>query len=111
MPTRSERSKKKKFRRVGKGKSKKIFVNDKPGKHHCALCKGLLHGVPHGKNSSLVKKLAKTKRRPSALFAGILCTKCRSKVAVEAAKVEAGIKKTDKIEVRLKEYVKQVKVN
>ena len=57
-----------------------------------------MHGVPHGKANAKVKKLSKTKRRPTALFAGILCTKCRSLVACEAAKIEAGAKKPKEVE-------------
>jgi len=110
MPTRSDRSKKKKFRRNANGKAKVVYIRGKTGKHHCALCKGILHGVPHGKDKAQVKKLAKTKRRPTALFAGVLCSKCRAKVAVEAAKMEAGTKKLEEIELRLQNYVKQVKV-
>ena len=111
MPKRSDRSKKTKFRRNASGKSERIFVKGKTKKHKCALCKGVLHGVPHSKTSAEVRKLAKTKRRPTALFAGVLCTKCRSKVVVEAAKAEAGIKKIEDIELRLQKYVKQVKVD
>jgi len=111
MPTRSERAKKKKFRRNAKGKSKTVFVKDKAGKHHCAICKAVLHGVPHGKSSAQVRKLAKTKRRPTALFAGVLCTKCRSKAVTEAAKVEAGVKKLENVELRFQKYAEQVKVS
>jgi len=110
MPKRSDRSKKKKFRRSASGKSKRIFVKDKPGKHHCALCKRVLHGVPHGKDIAKVRKLGKTKRRPTALFAGVLCSKCRPMVVTEAAKVDAKVKKLDEVELRLQRYVKQVKV-
>ena len=110
MPNRSERSKKTKFRRVAGSKSKRIFVNGKTGKHKCALCKGILHGVPHGKTGTEVRKLSKTKRRPTALFAGILCSKCRHLVVMEAAQVEAKAKKFDEVELRLQDYVKQVKV-
>jgi len=111
MPNRSERSKKTKFRRVAGSKSKRIFVKEKTSKHKCALCKGLLHGVPHGKTSAEVGKLSKTKRRPTAVFAGILCSKCRHLVVGEAAQVEAKAKKFDDVELRLQYYVKNVKVN
>ncbi len=110
MPKRSDRSKKKKFRRRGSGKAKKVFVRGKTAKHHCHLCKGLLHGVPHSKTAAEVRKLSKTKRRPTALFAGILCSRCRSQVVGEAAKVEASTKKIAEVELRLQKYVGQVKV-
>ncbi len=109
MPKRSDRSKKKKFRRTASGKAKRIFVKGKTGKHKCALCERILHGVPHGKTGAEVRKLAKTKRRPTALFAGVLCNKCRAKAVAEAAKVEAKAKKFEEVELRLQKYVKQVK--
>ncbi len=110
MPKRSDRNKKTKFRKGGQEKSKRVFEKGKTKKHSCALCEGMLHGVPHSKRPAEVKKLAKTKRRPTALFAGILCTKCRSLVATEVAKVEAKVKTIDDVELRLQKYVKQVKV-
>lgn len=111
VPKKSDRSKKKKFRRKASGKAKRVFVKDKPGKHKCALCKKTLHGVPHGKTSAEVRKLSKTKRRPTALFAGVLCGSCRALVVGEAAKAEANAKKFGDIELRLQKYVKQVKVS
>ena len=109
MPNRSDRTKKKKFRKTGSG-TKRIFVKDKPGKHKCALCSRVMHGTPHGKTSAEVRKLAKTKRRPTALFAGILCNKCRGNIVEEAAKVEAKAKSFDEVELILRKYVEQVKV-
>jgi len=111
MPKKSDRSKKKKFRRKASGKAKTVFVKGKSGKHHCAVCKKMLHGVPHGKKPSEVRKLSKTKRRPTALFAGILCNRCRSQAVAEAAKLEAKTKKASDIELRLQKYVKQLKVS
>lgn len=110
MPNRSERAKKTKFKKKTGAKSERIFVRGKTGKHVCALCEKTVHGTPHGKTAAEVRKLSKTKRRPTGIFAGILCNKCRAKVAGEAAKIEAKIKKPGDIEVRLKKYVEQVKV-
>jgi large subunit ribosomal protein L34e len=110
MPKRSDRSKKTKFRRVSGKKSKRVFVKGKTGKHLCAVCGGVLHGVPHGKTPAQVGKLSRTERRPTAVFAGVLCSKCRSRVVEEAAKVEAGFKKMDEVELVLKKYVEKVRV-
>jgi len=110
MPNKSERSKKKKFRKMPSGKSKRVFIRGKTGKHYCALCERVLHGVPHGKKASEVGKLSKTERRPTALFAGVLCGKCRAIVAAEAAKVSSGSKAVEDVELRLQPYVKLVKV-
>ena len=55
--------------------------------------------------------MSKSKRRPSALFAGVLCSKCRTLVVEEAAKINAGAKKPSEVELRLREYVAAVKVS
>ena len=110
MPTRSDRAKKTKFRKKPGAKSERIFVRGKTGKHVCALCDKVVHGTPHGKTAAEVRKLSKTKRRPTGIFAGLLCNQCRAQVASEAAKVEAKIKSLEDVEVRLKKYVEQVKV-
>ncbi|MBN2067807.1 MAG: 50S ribosomal protein L34e [Candidatus Diapherotrites archaeon] len=110
MVKRSDRTKKKKFRRRPSGKSKQYFVRDRGKKHHCAVCNSVLHGVPHSKKASEVKRLSKSQKRPSALFAGTLCSKCRTVVAEEAAKISAGTKKIDEVELKLRHYVERVKV-
>lgn len=110
MPKRSERAKKKKFRRRPSGKAEAVYVRGKPGKHHCALCGAVLQGVPHSKTAAAVRKLSKTQRRPSALFAGTLCTKCRTIVVGEAALLNCGAKQQQDIELRLRKFVQAVKV-
>jgi len=110
MPNREERAKNKKFRRLPHGKSRVVFERGHPGKHHCALCGAVLHGVPHGRKPSEVRKMGKTERRPSALFAGMLCGKCRAIIVVEAAKVGSGLKKIQDVELRLRKFAAQVKV-
>ena len=108
MPKRSERTMKKKKVRPISGKAKTIFVKGKTGKHKCALCKGILHGTPHGKVSSEVRKMSKSERRPDVLFAGTLCNKCRKEAVEEAAKVKIGIKKTIDIDIEKRKYVQEL---
>ena len=110
MPKRSERTKKKKFRRRPSGKAEAVYVSGKPGKHHCTLCGAVLHGMPHSKTTAEVGKLSKTQRRPSALFAGTLCTKCRTMIVQEAALLNCGAKQQQDIELRLRKFVQAVKV-
>jgi len=110
MPKRSERGKKTKFRRRPGRKAKRVFIRGKTGKHHCGLCDALLHGVPHGKKPSKVGKMSKSEKRPSAVFAGVLCTRCRTLVVEEAAKVLASIKGIDDVELRLRKYVEEMRV-
>ena len=100
-----DRTKKKKFRRKISKKSKVFYTREKTSKHHCAICKGVLHGTPHGKTRAKVRKLSKTERRPSVPFGGVLCTKCRTSVFEEATKVSAGSKKIEDIDLKKKNYV------
>ena len=104
----SDRSKKKKFVRTPKGKSKRIVKDKKHGKLKCALCKKQLHGVMHGKTSSERKKGPKTRKRPSVVFGGVLCSECRTKVLEETIKLKENLKTINSIELRLKPFVKQI---
>ncbi|MCD6434092.1 MAG: 50S ribosomal protein L34e [Candidatus Diapherotrites archaeon] len=106
MPKPSERRKKVKYRKTAKG-TKKIFVKGKTSKHRCALCGRYLHGVPHSKRPSEVRKLSKTERRPTAIFGGVLCSRCRTKIIEEAALIKAGAKEISDISLKELNYVKQ----
>ena len=86
MVSPGEKTLKKKKRKTSKG-SKDYYVRDKTGKSVCALCGATLHGSTGGRRDSEVRKLAKTKRRASVPFGGVLCTKCRRVVAEEKAKI------------------------
>jgi len=107
MPTPSERGLKKKFRR-GKKKTHVFFVRDRQGKQHCALCSGLLLGVPQNKTNSERRNLKKTEKRPSVVFGGVLCSSCRKLVWEEGVKVKIGFKKKEAVELRLNHYVDEV---
>ena len=104
MPTPGERAKKKKKKRTAKG-SKEYYVRGKTAKHSCAVCAGQLHGVPHGKIMAKVGKMSKTEKRPSVPFGGMLCTKCRRVVAEEKAKLEAGTKKLEEVDFKIKKFL------
>ncbi len=104
----SDKNKKKKFRRSVKGKSKAYYTRTKKAKHKCALCKKVLHGVPHSKNVAEIKKLGKTEKRPSVPFGGILCSECRTKTIDEAVKVIEKEKKEETLELKGKTYTKQM---
>lgn len=105
MPKPSERWKKKKKYKSRKGEMRIAYGRRKTSKHKCALCKKVMHGMPHGKTRSKTKKLSKTERRPSALFAGTLCNLCRKRIIEEAIKVKLGLKELDKVELRHKKYI------
>lgn len=101
-----EMTMKKKFKRTIKGKSKVYYVREKTSKHHCAICKGILHGTAHGKKVSEVSKLSKTQKRPSVVFGGVLCTKCRKAIMEDSAKVISEIKDITDVNLKRRKYVK-----
>ena len=52
-----------------------------------------------------IGKLAKSKKRPSAMFGGVLCSKCRNIVFDEAIKVNQESKKIEDVSLDIKNYV------
>lgn len=105
MPKRSERTKKKRYRRRISGKVRVDYIKGKLGKQKCAICKGVMQGVPHGKKKSEIRKLAKSKKRPSVMFGGVLCGSCRNVVFEEAIKVKHRGKKIEDVDLNIKNYV------
>ena len=51
------------------------YEKKKVGKHVCSSCKKPLYGVPRGRKNE-IKKLPKTKKRPTRPYGGNLCSKC-----------------------------------
>ncbi|PIN98689.1 MAG: 50S ribosomal protein L34e [Candidatus Diapherotrites archaeon CG10_big_fil_rev_8_21_14_0_10_31_34] len=103
-----DKNKKKKFRKSIKGKSKAYYTKEKKAKHACALCKNVLHGTPHSKSIGKISKLSKTQKRPSVAFGGMLCSKCRTQITDEAIKIISKEKKEQDLELKTKNYVKQM---
>lgn len=103
-----EMTMKKKFTRTISGKVKVSYSRDKPSKHHCAICKGILHGTAHNKSVAEVSKLSKTQKRPSVIFGGVLCTKCRKAVMEDSAKVISEVKTIDDINLTRRKYVEVI---
>jgi large subunit ribosomal protein L34e len=79
----------------------------KTAKKTCALCRNVLHGTPHGKKASQVSKLAKSEKRPSGLFGGILCSKCRHRIMEEAIRIHAGNKSAEESGLSERGFVEQ----
>ena len=100
-----EMTMKKKFTRQISGKVKISYHREKSSKHHCAICKGILHGTAHSKSVAEVSKLSKTQKRPSVIFGGVLCTKCRKAVMEDSAKVISEMKKIDDVNLKRRKYV------
>ena len=100
----SERRKKKKFKRTPGGKVKKTSIKKRGSRKKCALCSKPLSGTLRGRKE---RKASKSKKRPSAPFAGVLCNNCRSLVFEEAFKVKAGVKGMEGVELRIRGYVEE----
>lgn len=92
-------------RRTPGGKVVIHFRKPKTGKHVCAICGRPLHGVPHGKRPSQVRKLSKTEKRPERIFGGVLCADCERKVIEIAFYVKIGAKDFSTVDIKLRPYV------
>lgn len=57
------------------GRIVKKFVQRKPKKAHCAMCKGDLHGIPRATPTQMAK-LSKSEKRPERTYGGVLCGNC-----------------------------------
>lgn len=101
----SEARKKVKRRKSVSGKHSFKAERERPKKILCALCSKQLSGILHGQKKSEVEKHSRTAKRPTGLFGGALCVKCRQNVMVEAIKVKSGIKALQKVKFSIKPYV------
>ena len=98
----SERRKKKKHFRTPGGKPRTERFKKSPSKRQCALCERVLAGTLPRKKEA---KASLSENKPSAPFAGQLCSVCRGIVFEEAFKVKEGVKKKEGVELRLESYV------
>ena len=73
------------FRKTPGGKVVLHYKKRKPAAAKCGTCGAVLKGVASERPFKM-KKMAKTKKRPSRPYAGVLCTKCMRKVMIEKAK-------------------------
>lgn len=108
MPKKEHRWKKRKKTRKVSGKVRESYSRGKTSKHKCAVCKGIVHGTPHGRRQHQVSKISKSKRRPEAVLAGVLCNVCRAQVIEEATKVKYGVKNIGDVSLRLRKYIGQI---
>jgi len=70
------RSMKRKVRKTPGKKLNKYHTRKKPKQPTCGKCKRKkLHGIPRLK-VTLLKKIAKTVKRPQRAYGGTYCTKC-----------------------------------
>ncbi len=73
------------FKKLSGNKSKLHYVRRKPKKARCANCGAVLKGVPRELPKKM-KNMAKTKKRPSRPFGGVLCSKCAREKIKEQSK-------------------------
>ena len=67
------------------GNSVKIHYRArKPKAHKCAICGQPLKGTPNYAPSQL-KKISKTKKRPSRIYGGQICHSCLRKMLIKEA--------------------------
>jgi len=102
MGTKAKSSRKKIYRKTPAGRIKIYFEKkQKKGKAKCALCGRTLLGT------SNQRKRGKSKKRPTAMFAGELCNICRTAVIEEAIKVAQKIKKLKSCDIAQRKYIEQ----
>ncbi len=63
------------FKKITGNKVTVRYKKRKPSKARCSNCGAILKGVPRELPTKM-KNLAKTKKRPSRPFGGVLCSKC-----------------------------------
>lgn len=91
----------------GIGKNRLHSASKRSGKKTCALCHAILHGMPHGKRKAGISKLAKSEKRPTGLFGGILCSQCRSHALEDAIGIQTGAKQIEEIGLTERDFVEQ----
>jgi len=90
----------KKSVKTAKHTKHKQFKSKKVKAAICHLCEQKLQGVEGSRF-----KGSRSQRIPTALFAGILCNKCRRKSLEQAIKVKIGIKKFSDTNILLRPYI------
>lgn len=98
----SLRNQKKKFVKVTKS-TKEIRFRDGSKGASCSICSKRLQGVP----KKGVAKLAKTEKRPSILFGGILCNTCRDSVFDDAIMLKTGLIEEKDVSFKKMHFVKE----
>ncbi len=56
-----------------------------PKKAHCATCGAVLSGVARARPAKL-RKMSKSQKVPSRIFAGMLCSPCSRRAIIEKAR-------------------------
>jgi len=105
MVDRQTRVKKKKFRKTPGANTAVQYTRKKNSKARDCITGKPLPGTGNQSKAS-VRKLAKSKRRPSVIFGGILGSKTRREVWENYALVDAGKKDITEVPIKLKKFIK-----
>jgi len=108
MPGPNEKFKKHKKIRTPRGIIKRQLVKKKTGIHKCAICKEMLHGMPHGKRVFEVQKMSKTERRPEAPLASMICPICRKDVYLSAVLLKYNVLTKEEVDFRYIKYINMI---
>ena len=73
------------FVRTPGGRTVLHYRKRKPKNAKCSSCGIVLKGVPRERPFKM-KKMAKSKKRPSRPYAGVLCSKCMRSAIIEKAR-------------------------
>jgi len=104
----SKRRMRRRERRSPTGKPVRIYKRGKPRRRVCALCAAVLHGVPKARPSEL-RKVARSGRAPTRLFAGVLCGNCVAVLVKEKTRLKSGFASEAAIPLAHLKFLKQLK--
>lgn len=103
----SAKMKRKKFRKTVSGKTAVRKAKKKTGKHYCTLCASILHGMPHGVAKAKLARMSKTEKKPTGIFAGVLCSKCSRRAIDEAIIAGQSSKGIESSDLSFRKFAKQ----
>jgi len=83
--THRSRSLRRVTRRTPGGRTKTHHKKRNPKIAHCGNCRGILNAVPRAR-PYIMRRLAKTKKRPERPYGGNLCSSCMRKVFIAQAR-------------------------
>ncbi|MFH1750124.1 MAG: 50S ribosomal protein L34e [Candidatus Micrarchaeota archaeon] len=107
-PALRSRSAKKRTVKTPGGRVARIYKAKKTSKAPCAICRGLLRGVPNLGRSGM-RKLAKTEKRPERMFGGVLCGNCLRALIREKIRLESGILSREDVGISHLKYIDMMK--
>lgn len=85
QPRKRSRSLRKIFVKTPGGRTTVHYKYRKPKVAHCGKCGAKLKGIARERPYKM-KKMAKTKKRPTRPYGGVLCSRCMRKLFVEKAR-------------------------